>query len=81
MPFLTVKRRRVRTDPLYDAKTGEQIGWNTKGADWYIARGRRTEHGISYSYDGLETERGFKTKKEAVERRRQLEGNKACSVC
>lgn len=41
MPFLTVKRRRVCTDPLYDDETGEQIGWYTKGADWYIARGER----------------------------------------
>lgn len=73
MPFLTVKRRHIRTAPFYDSETGIQIGWYTKGADWYIARGRRTKHGISYSYDGLETEKGFTTKKEAVERRRELE--------
>lgn len=74
MPYLTVKRRHTRTDPLYDDETGEQIGWYTKGADWYIARGERTRYGTHYSYDGLENEKGFKTKKEAIERRKQLEG-------
>lgn len=42
MPFLTVKRRYIRTEPLHDDETGEQIGWYTKGADWYIARGEIT---------------------------------------
>lgn len=74
MPFLTVIRRYVRTDPMYDKETGELIGWYTEGRDWYIARGERTRYGVSYSYDGLETERGFKTKREAVNRRRELEG-------
>jgi hypothetical protein len=73
--FLTVFRRHVRTDRLYDTETNDHIGcWHTVGADWYIARGERTRHGVSYSYDGLENEKGFKTKREAIERRKELEG-------
>lgn len=59
MSYLTAKRRQIRTDPLYDDETGEQIGWYTKGADWYIARGQRTKHGTSYSYYGLRKREGI----------------------
>lgn len=74
MSCLVVKRRHVRTDPFYDDETGEQIGWYTKPADWYIARSTRTRYGVTYTYDGLEKEHGFKTKREAKARRDQLTG-------
>lgn len=70
-PHLTVFRRHVRTDPLYD-ENGRQIGWYTKPADWYLAWGRRTRYGTTYSYEGLEAERGFKTKREALARKREI---------
>lgn len=64
--------RRVRTDPFYD-EDGVHAGWHTKPADWYLAwfegDGRG---GGSYYYDGLEKERGFKTRKEAEARRRKI---------
>lgn len=72
MTYLVAMRRHIHTNPLYDDETGVQVGWYTKPADWYIARSKMTRYGITYTYDGLENERGFKTKREARARIDQL---------
>lgn len=69
---LSVKRRHVRTEPMYDEETHQQIGWYTRPADWYLAWGVRTAHGTSYYYDGLENEYGYETHKEALERKKVI---------
>lgn len=68
---LAVMRRYVRTDPLLN-EAGEQIGWHTKPADWFLAWGERQGLGTRYTYDGLENERGFKTKREATARKKEI---------
>lgn len=69
---LCIKRRHIRTAPLIDEETQEQVGWYTKPADWYLAWSVRTRYGTSYYYDGLEKEQGFKTHKEAQDRKNKI---------
>lgn len=69
---IAVYRRHVKTEPAFDKETGEQVGWHTKPADWYLSWGWRTRHGTTYTREGLEKEQGFKTKKEAIARKREL---------
>lgn len=59
MSRLVVLQRHVRTSPLLDEDGIHQIGWYTKPVDWYIARIHKTEHGITYTYDGLKNEKGW----------------------
>lgn len=68
---LKVLRRYVRTTPLLN-KQGKQIGWYTKPADWYLAWGARSRYGTKYHYEGLENEKGFKTKKKAETRKKEI---------
>lgn len=69
---LCAKRRHIRTTPLIDEETQKQVGWYTKPADWYLAWGVRAHCGTSYYYDGLENEQGFKTRKEAQTRKKEI---------
>lgn len=70
--WLAVFRRYRRTTPFYDPKSGVQVGWSTEPADWYLAWGSRTRMGRTYRYEGLEKQQGFRTRKEALARRRRI---------
>lgn len=68
---LKVLRRHVRDQPVLN-HYGEELGWTTKPADWYLAWGARSHYGTKYHYEGLESEKGFKTKKEAEARKKKI---------
>lgn len=66
---LAVTAKHRRTEPYYDKETGVQVGWYTERECWCLQWAERTGVGTSYEPP---IEEGFRTKREATERKRAI---------